>query len=272
MENAGCSRGAHSQILLIVLFAVPLAILLGKLPGAPTAAAFTRLFTLAHLPARLHAHLQYLVFVPLSAIVVVLFRVTLGIPVFGLFRPILLGIAFRITGLGLGVVFLAAVMAVIVLIRPVLRVARLHSYARQSVTLSVVVLLMLATVAGAAETHMSALLRVARFPVISLCLISEHFAKALDEKGLRNAAWRGSMTVAAGISICLIAEIPGLMRLLLRFPELLMAQIGCVVAVGEFLNLRLAQRRFSTPKTSPPALRAAPSASTLQTLVSEVAE
>jgi len=255
-----------------VLFALPLASLLGKLPGAPTAPVFTRIFSLANLPVRMHAHLQYLVFVPLSAIVVVLFRVTLGIPVFGLFRPILLGIAFRITGIGLGLAFLAAVMAIIVLVRPVLRVARLHSYARESVTLSVVVLLMLATVAGAAETHVNALLRVARFPVISLCLISEHFAKSLDEKGLRNAAWRGSMTVLAGMLICLISGIPGLMRLLLRFPEMLIAQIGCVVAVGEFLNLHLVRRRVSIPLEAAPEMRVVKTASALRTYVSEVAE
>jgi hypothetical protein len=247
MENLKLTSEAHRRWLLVVLFGLPLLILLGKLPDAPTAALFTRIFTLADLPARMHGHLEYLLFVPLSAVVVVLFRVTLGIPVFGLFRPILLAIAFRITGLELGLAFLGAVMAIIVLIRPVLRVARLHSYARESVTLGVVVLLMLATVAVGARAHFNETLRLARFPVISLCLISEHFAKALYEKGVRNAIWRGSMTAFAGVLICLVAQTHGLMRLLLRFPELLIVQIGCVVVVGEFLSLRLFQKRSWTP-------------------------
>lgn len=262
-ENPKFTSKAHRRLLLAVLFGLPLLILLGKLPGAPTAALLTRTFDLTDLPVRMHEHLEYLIFVPLSAIVVVLFRVTLGIPVFGLFRPILLAIAFRITGLELGVAFLAAVMVTIVLIRPVVRVTGLHSYAKESVTLGAVVLLMLATVAVAAREHFDMVLRVARFPVISLCLISEHFAKALYEKGVRNALWRGSMTVFAGVLICLISQIPGLMRLLLRFPELLIAQIGCVVAVGEFLSLRLLQRRPSRPAVPAPIS---------QTYVSEVAK
>jgi len=241
---------ADRRLLLLVLFGLPLLILLGKLPVAPTAALFTHVFTLADLPVRMHAHLEYVVLVPLSAVIVVLFRVTLGIPVFGLFRPILLAIAFRITGIELGLAFLGAVMAVIVLARPVLRVTGLHRYARESVTLGVVVLLMLITVAAGAEAHFNSALRVAGFPVISLCLISEHFAKALYGKGIRNALWRGSMTVLAGVVICLISQTPGLMRLLLRFPELLVAQIGCVVAVGEYLNWHLLQRR-TAPAAKP---------------------
>jgi hypothetical protein len=237
----------NRRLLVLVLFGVPLLILLGKLPIAPTAALLTSTFTLAGLPARMHAHLEYVLLVPMSAIIVVLFRVTLGVPVFGLFRPILLAIAFRVTGLELGLTFLGGVMAVIVLARPVLGLQGLHSYARASVTLGLVVLLLIITVAVGADGHFNAALRVAGFPVVSLCLISEHFAKALYGKGVRNALWRGSMTVLAAVIICLISEIPGLVRLLLSFPELLVAQIGCVVAVGEFLNLRLLQKKSTLP-------------------------
>lgn len=241
----------HRQLLLIALFGVPLLILLGKLPGMPTAALFTSTFTLADLPHKMHAHLEYLIFVPLGALVVVLFRVTLGIPVFGLFRPILLAIAFRITGLELGVAFLAAVMLIIVLLRPVLRITGAHSYARESVTLGTVVLLMLITVATASREHFDAMLSLARFPVVSLCLVSEHFAQTLQEKGVRRAVWRGSTTVLAGVIICLISQIPGLMRLLLQFPEVLVVQIGCVVAVGEFLRLNLLRKLSSNPPQQP---------------------
>lgn len=250
--------------LLVLLFGLPLLILLGKLPNAPTAPLLMRTFTLTDLPVRTHGHLEYLIFIPLSAVVVVLFRVTLGIPVFGLFRPILLAIAFRMVGLELGLAFLALVMTIIVLARPVLGITGMHSYARESVTLGAVVMVMLATVAAGARTHFDTALRVGHFPVISLCLISEHFAKALYEKGIRNAVWRGSMTVFAGVVICLIGQIHGLMRLLLQFPELLILQIGCVVVIGEFLCFRLLQKE-SLPL-------AEPATTTFQTYASEVAK
>jgi hypothetical protein len=238
-------KGSGSRRLVIgLLFGIPLLILLGKLPILPTAALFTQMFSLADLPARMQGRLEYVMFIPLSAVVVVLFRLTLGIQVFGLFRPILLAIAFRITGLELGLVFLALVMTSIVLIRPVLRIAGMHSYAREAVALGAVVVVMLVTIAASTRAHAESIFAVARFPIISLCLISEHFAKALYEKGVRTAAWRGSMTVLVGVLICLLGRIPGLMHLFVRFPELLIAQIGCVAGVAEFLNLRLFEKRW----------------------------
>lgn len=243
MNRLNDATAESRRRILAFLFGLPALILLGKLSFSPAADLFTRTFTLSDLPARMQGHLEYVMFIPLSAVVVVFFRLTLGIQVFGLFRPILLAIAFKITGLELGLVFLAVVMAAIVLIRPVLRVAGMHSYAREAVTLGAVVVVMLATIAVGARAHGEMLFRVARFPIVSLCLISEHFARALWEKSVWNALWRGSMTVLAGMLICLLSQMPGLMHLFLRFPELLIAQIGCVVAVGEFLNLRLLEKR-----------------------------
>lgn len=241
--NSQDKNGSGSRrVILAFLFGVPLMILLCRLPGAPTADFFTRTLSLADLPSRTQGHLEYIMMIPLGALVVVLFRLTLGIQVFGLFRPILLAVAFRITGLELGLAFLATVMVFIVLIRPILRVAGMHSYAREAVALGAVVVLMLVTVAAGARLHAESLFRVTRFPIISLCLISEHFARALYEKGVLNAVWRGSMTVLAGVFISRLSQIPGVMHVFLRFPELLIAQIGCVVAVAEFLNLRVLEK------------------------------
>jgi 7 transmembrane helices usually fused to an inactive transglutaminase len=256
------SATGSRRLILEALFGIPALILLCKLPFLPTAAFFTHTFSLAGLSASMQGRLQHLMFIPLSAVVVVLFRLTLGIPVFGLFRPILLAIAFRITGLELGLMFLALVMACIVLVRPVLRVAGMHSYVREAVALGAVVIVMLITVDASAKANAHWMFAVARFPIISLCLISEHFAKALYEKGVRNAVWRGSMTVFAGVLICVLSWTPGLMHLFVRFPELLVAQIGCVVAIGRFFNLRLLDKR--KPAEAPPQM--------FQEYASEVAE
>lgn len=242
MNTAITNASGNRRLILEVLFGLPALILLGKLPLLPTSALFTNAFALTDVSVHIQKHLEYVMFIPLSAVVVVLFRLTLGFHVFGLFRPILLGIAFRITGLQRGVLFLSLIMMCIVLVRPVLRVARLHSYAREAVALGAVVVLMLITVAASSRTHETSMLSVARFPIISLCLISEHFAKALYDHGARHAIGRGAMTIFVGVVICVLGSIPGLMHLFLRFPELLIAQIGCVVAIAEFLNVRLFER------------------------------
>ena len=78
----------HRRRLIKVLFCFALVLILGKVPGTPTAALFTRVFSLEDLPLRLHPHLEYVLFTPLAAIVVVLFRLTLGLAVYGLWRDL----------------------------------------------------------------------------------------------------------------------------------------------------------------------------------------
>ena len=53
------------------------------------------------------------------------------------------------------------------------------------------------------------------------------------------AARRAAATIVCGVLISLLYKIPGGTHLLLRFPELLMAQIGGVLLIAEFLNFRL---------------------------------
>ncbi len=236
-SQASCSK--ERRRLVTVLFSVALVLMLGKVPGMPTSQLFMRVASLEDLPLRMRPHLEYILFTPLATIVVVLFRLTLGLEVYGLWRPILLAVAFRLVGLQIGLTFLLTVMLGIVLVWPLLRVSGLHSYARQSVALGSVVMVLLAAVVVGARFHIKPLLRTSHFPIISLCLISENFAMTLYKKGLHRAVRRGTATILAGIIISLVFKIPGAVPLLLRFPELLIAQIGCIVMIAEFFNLRL---------------------------------
>ena len=120
LQSPPASDDARQRRRLIkVLFCFALVLILGKVPGTPTAPLFTRVFSLEDLPLRLHPHLEYVLFTPLAAIVVVLFRLTLGLSVYGLWRPILLAVAFHLIGLGVGLAFLVAVMAAIALTKSV---------------------------------------------------------------------------------------------------------------------------------------------------------
>jgi len=70
-------------------------------------------------------------------------------------------------------------------------------------------------------------------------LICEAFTKTLDEKGLAEAAWPTLNTVIVGLVINWIATFHGVLHLLVRFPELLMLQIGVVSLVEKYLHLEL---------------------------------
>src|SRR5215475_579910 len=88
--------------LLTILLLVPCLVIIAKLPASPFSAQANEIFSVADGPARMQGHMEYVLYVPLSAIVVSLFRLTLGLPVLSLFRPILTAVAFRIIGIPWG--------------------------------------------------------------------------------------------------------------------------------------------------------------------------
>jgi hypothetical protein len=176
-------------------------------------------------------------YVPLSAIIVSVFRLTLGLPVLSLFRPILTAVAFRIIGIPWGLAFLFVVLGTVVVLKPLIKEA--HYYVRVPLILSLVAAFLVVPLIAANRWHLTLLQHFAYFPIISLSLICEAFTKILNERGLRAALWPTLNTIAAAIVITLIARIPGAMHMLLRYPEVLFLQAGIVLLIGKFLNLSL---------------------------------
>ena len=233
--NARNHRGV--RWLFAILLLLPLLVMAGKYPMFPTSAAFTSWFSLADLPKHVQTHAEYMLFVPLSAVIVAFFRLTLGIPVLSLFRPILTAIAFRVMGAPTGLVFLALVLGTIVVMRPLLKGR--HYYARVPVLLSIVASFMVVPLMLARYSHGAWLEHLGYFPLISLALICEAFTKTLDEKGLAEAAWPTLNTVIVGMVINSIATFRGTLHLLLRFPELLFLQIGVVLLVERYMHFEI---------------------------------
>lgn len=228
---------AKADLLLLALFVVPLAVILGKLSPFPTSALFSHFFSLSDLPEHFDKVVEGVLFVPLGAVVVVIFRLTLGIRVLGLFRPILLAMAFNIIGIPISLAFLVFVLAVIVLLRPLLMTS--HNYARIAVLLSLVAALLLAPLMLSKWWDVAWLRGLSYFPVIALCLTCESFAKTLDTEGMKEAVWRTAATVLAATIITTATSISGVLGFLSRFPELLLMQAGCVLLISRHLNLRL---------------------------------
>lgn len=236
----GDSRREWRPGWLIGLFiVVPLAIVAVKLSNHSAGDLLARMLSLDSLPAELTAQLRMVLLVPVGAVVVVLFRVTLGIRVLGPFRPILIAIALQLTGLGAGLAFLGLVMATIAIIRPLVRGAGLPYFARVSVLVSTVAVFVVTTVLVSHWLQMELLVRVAFFPIVVLCLVAESFARALYDEGAGSAVWRALMTVLAALSINTIAALPGLLDSLQTFPELVLLAFPIIALVGNRLDFRL---------------------------------
>lgn len=223
--------------LLAALFLLPLGIMVLKLPILSTSASFTQWFALEHLPKHMHRHVEFILFVPLGGLVVSFFRLTLGIRVLGLFRPILIAIAFRIMGIPIGLGFLIVVLVLVTFLRPLLRGA--PYYARVPVLLSLVATFLVIPVVASQSWPAVWLQHLAYFPIIALCLTCEAFTKALDENGMAEAIWRTITTVTVAAIITGIVRIPEVMQTFLRYPELLVVQAGLILAISEYLDFQV---------------------------------
>jgi hypothetical protein len=231
----------HKVIVGLVLV-LPLLVTLGKCSFMPTSAWLTQYVSLGD-PGDWSKHMSdrllYVLTVPLGAIFVVLFRLTLGIRLLGPFRSILLALAFGITGIGMGIVSMTVVITTVALIRPTLKSMKLPYFARLSVIVSVVSIVLATAIIIGCDLGSRELKNVGFFPIFVLCLVAEAFSRVVATEGLRSAVWRATMTVVVGVLLTWLFMIPGLKQILLGYPELLITQVGIIVVIAEYFDLRV---------------------------------
>jgi 7 transmembrane helices usually fused to an inactive transglutaminase len=228
--------------MLALMFVLPLLLVAAKSPGLPSAAFLMEYMSFAHIPL-----IGHLLFVPLGAMLVVFFRLTLGVRVLGPFRPILIAFAFQLAGVLSGLIVLTLVVAIILTLRPVIHALRMPYFGRISVLLSVVAVLLSVGILSTRALHLDVGRGIAYFPVVVLCLVSEAFARTIKTEGVGRGLWRGSMTVLVAILISLLSGNSVLSHLLLNYPELLIMQIAAIIVISKYGAWHLLQRLDPPP-------------------------
>lgn len=221
-----------------------------RVPGMPGAGYLASHLTLATAPPALEGTLRNILFVPIGALVVVAFRLALGVHVLGPFRSILLAFAFLATGIWFGLIFLAATVAILVFARPMLEMLKLPYFGRISMMLCLVVLLLTTTTLLGGWLHSPVLGTVAHFPIIVLVLVGDKVATTIRREGALPGVWRAAMTALTGVVVTGIAFIPGLAPLLLRRPELMLAEMTLIVIVSSLCNWRLLEGLNPRPRSA----------------------
>ena len=231
----------RQKIGLLLVLVVPLVIALGKCSFFPTSELLSKNISLGEVSdwtRHSQNRLLYILTVPMGAILVVFCRLTLGIRLLGPFRSILLALSFTITGIGLGIAFMAGVVATIAGIRPTLKAMKLPYFARVTVILSVVSIILTIFIVVGTRLEIKELRHVAYFPIFVLCLVGDAFSRILTKEGPRSAFWRGGMTVLLGILMTMLFAVPAFQRMLFHYPELLITQVGIIVVISEYMDFR----------------------------------
>lgn len=198
------------------------------------------MLSLQDVPSGDRSSVLYMLFLPTSALLIALARLTFGIRVIG-FRAILISVGFQESGIVPSLILIVVVVAIVMLVRPALRRIRLPHVARLSVIMSIAVVVLITALLVAPWTRSEVLWGVAFFPVIVLGLLAEGIAKTLDNNSGLVAFWRTGMTIGIALLIAGLSQIPLLREIAIQFPELVLTQIVLIIFVAEFLDLRLFQ-------------------------------
>jgi hypothetical protein len=176
---------------------------------------------------------------PVIACIVVIFRSVVGIETFGTFAPVIVSLAFLMTGLAWGVAIFCVIVGLGVVLRSALQWVRIQLVARLAVLIALVSAMMAGLTVAGAYLGVGALLNVSIFPMVIMSNVIENFTTTQVELGTREAIrlTRNTLFVCAGCYLAI--EWAGLQSIVLSYPEVLIGVVALEIAIGKWRGLRL---------------------------------
>lgn len=183
---------------------------------------------------------------PVIACIVVIFRSVIGIETFGTFAPVIVSLAFLMTGLTWGIAIFCVIVGLGVVLRSALQWFRIQLVARLAVLIALVSVMMAGLTIAGAYLGVGALLNVSIFPMVIMSNVIENFTTTQVELGTREAIRLTRNTLFVCAACYLTIEWAGLQSIVLSFPEVLVLVIALEIAIGKWRGLRLLEYvRFS---------------------------
>jgi hypothetical protein len=183
---------------------------------------------------------------PVIACIVVIFRSVIGIETFGTFAPVIVSLAFLMTGLVWGVAIFCVIVGFGVVMRSALQWLRIQLVARLAVLIALVSVMMAGLTVAGAYLGVGALLNISIFPMVIMSNVIENFTTTQVELGTREAIRLTGNTLLVCAACYLTIEWGGLQSIVLSFPEVLIAVVALEIAIGKWRGLRLLEYlRFS---------------------------
>jgi hypothetical protein len=133
-------------------------------------------------------------------------------------------------------------------LRGLIKALRLPYFARVSVILGAVSSIMVIALLCCEWLKIELLGQMAYFPIVVICLTGEGFARTLTREGFFSALWRGGMTALVAVLVTLMASVRQIERVFVIYPELLLAQVGVIVVMAKYFDLRLLEKLNPPPK------------------------
>lgn len=197
--------------------------------------------SLFNLPPEFQETFRVLLLVPLSALLVCVFRNIVGLPTFGIFMPVLMALAFRATGLAYGLGIFAFVIFIGYGFRRGVNNLRLLLVPRLAVLLSMVIFFIVIFAIIGNMYGVREFMAVGLLPIVILTMTIERFFILVEESGVREALKTAAGTaVVSTLTYGIILWEP-LQLTFFVYPELIFAVTGLQVLVGRYTGFRLSE-------------------------------
>jgi hypothetical protein len=206
---------------------------------APPLRRFFRAVSLFRLPPAEQKLVEFLLLLPVAALVICVFRNLIGLNSFGTFAPALVGLAFRDLRSLPGLLVFASILLVGWIMRRVLDRYHLLQVPRIALMLTLIVVVLTGCIVAANCCDVAATRFISLFPMIILTGMVERFWTLETEDGTV-ASFR---TLFNTLFICgviaLVVGTPFVVRQLFRFPETLGLLMACQLLIGRYTGYRV---------------------------------
>lgn len=184
---------------------------------------------------------EFLLLLPIAALIICVFRNVIGLQSFGTFAPALIGLAFRSLEGMPGILVFVSIVMIGWGMRRVLDRYHLLQVPRTAFMLSLVVLVLIGAIVAANYEDLAATRYVSLFPIIILTGMIERFWTLEAEDGTASSfkTLLGTMVIAA--TIALSASIPAVLTHMVNFPETLGVIMACQLLIGRYTGYRLSE-------------------------------
>lgn len=184
---------------------------------------------------------EFLLLVPLAALIVCLFRNVIGLNSFGTFAPALIGLAFRDLHSLPGIMVFISIVLLGWGLRRVLDAYHLLQVPRTAVMLTLVVIVLITAIVAANYKDLEATKYIPLFPIVILTGMIERFWTLEVEDGTTSSfrTLLGTMFIATCIALLLSRE--KLVSHMVRFPETLGLVMAVQLLIGRYTGYRLSE-------------------------------
>lgn len=207
-----------------------------------SAKQFWRRVSLYSLHSSEQHSVQFLLLLPLAALIVSFARTIIGIVTFGVFAPALIGLAFLdLQSLPWGLPIFALTVLAGWGIRHLLERYHLLQVPRVSAMLTLIVLLLLLIIVGASTFGITTTRYVSLFPLVILTFLVERFwtIEAEDSTAASFKTLLGTLAVAIMVSLALSPD--AVSQWMFRYPETLGVVLAAQLLLGRYTGYRLTE-------------------------------